>query len=73
MTDRPAIPHTYTIPWDDMDMYMRHTAILRALLEALECRGIDELMSSDPELVRAVGAEITKAAKLGAHLYPGLK
>ena len=42
---------------------------LCALLEGLECANIDELMRQPPEVLRAVGAEIATAAKLGAHLY----
>lgn len=42
---------------------------LRALLEGLECEEIDNLMQQSPETLKAVGVEIAKAAKLGAHLY----
>jgi hypothetical protein len=42
---------------------------LRALLEGLECEEIENLMQQRPEILRAVGVEIGKAAKLGAHLY----
>ena len=39
---------------------------LRALLEGLECEEIDRLVNERPEILRAVGAEIAKAARLGA-------
>lgn len=42
---------------------------LRAVLEGLECEEIDNLLTQKPETLRAVGAEIAKAARLGAHLY----
>ena len=43
---------------------------LRALLEGLECQKIDDLIAdSTPDMLKAVGAEIAKAAKLGATLY----
>jgi hypothetical protein len=42
---------------------------LRALLEGLECEEIDNLMQQKPEILRAVGVEIAKAARLGADLY----
>ncbi len=42
---------------------------LRAVLEGLECEDIDNLMLQSPETLKAVGVEISKAAKLGAHLY----
>ena len=44
-------------------------AKLRALLEGLEVQYIDEAVENTPEMMRALGAEIAKAAKLGAHLY----
>lgn len=43
---------------------------LRALLEGLECQGIDDLIAdATPETLRAIGAEIAKSAKLGAPFY----
>jgi hypothetical protein len=39
---------------------------LRAVLEGLECEEIDTLMLAKPEILRAVGVEIAKAAKLWA-------
>lgn len=48
------------------------TAQLRALLEGLECEKIDVLMTKDPEVLRAVGVEIARAARLGAPLYAQL-
>ena len=46
---------------------------LQALLEGLECQRIDELIAdATPELLRAIGAEIAKNAKLGAKFNPDL-
>ena len=42
---------------------------LVALLQGLECKNIGELVTKPPETLRAVGAEIALAAKLGAPLY----
>jgi len=42
---------------------------LRALLEGLEVQHIDEALVGTPEMMRALGVEISKAAKFGADLY----
>jgi len=65
--DKPHIQSTLR-RWDSMttdtpsDLVKR----LRALLEGLECEEIDRLVNERPEILRAVGAEIAKAARLGA-------
>jgi hypothetical protein len=45
------------------------TKRLRALLQALECNDVEKLLTQEPAVLSAVGGEIARAAKLGAHLY----
>lgn len=47
---------------------------LQALLEGLECQRIDDLIAdATPEMLRTIGAEIAKNAKIGARFNPDLR
>lgn len=46
---------------------------LRALMEGLEIRDIDNAIKASPEHCRRLGVEIATAAKLGANLYQAKK
>ncbi len=48
---------------------MESAARLKALLEGLECEKIDTLLCADQEVLRYLGVEIAKVARLGAHLW----